>query len=371
MLHNHISDTLSLEEIAIKKDYRNHVNLSSNELHSETMDLLSSQFLESINPLWFSEYPYYPFYREQIALFFQRKPEEIILYPGSDHAIKDILFLLTSKSKRMILQYPNYYNYENYGKTFGVEIIKVPALWEIELPDSPMYRALIDLPPSLLVLTNPCGISGRCMKPKIIEDLVVVAQSYGHFVIIDETYLGFSEVEHLSLLEKYSNLLIVRSFSKFPGMAGARLAVVFAAKGIVRYMEQLNPMNGISRTTLEFYRFVSTNEQLLKAVLVEVADKKKRIIEAATAADPTISCIKNSTNFLLMNFGTIQKAEAFLKKASDNNYIVKSLSAYPEYKTCLRISVPKEQDINKFISLFSTVMQSSTPNTFENKNNYE
>lgn len=353
MLHNHISDALSLEETVIKKDYRNHVNLSSNELHSETMDLLSSQFLESINPSWFSEYPYYPFYREQTALFFQKKPEEILLYPGSDHAIKDILSLLTSKSKRMILQHPNYYNYENYGKTFGVEIITVPALWEIELSDSRMYHALIESPPSLLVLTNPCGISGKCMETKVIEDLVAVALRYGHFVIIDETYLGFSEAEHLSLLDNYDNLLIMRSFSKFPGMAGARLAVVFAAKGIIRYMEQLNPMNGISRTTLEFYRFVSMNEQLLKTVVVEVADKKKRIIEAVMNIDPTISCIKSSTNFLLMNFGTTQKAEAFLKKAYANNYIVKSLSAYPEYKTCLRISVPREEEIDKFISLFT------------------
>ncbi|MEM9546926.1 MAG: aminotransferase class I/II-fold pyridoxal phosphate-dependent enzyme [Bacteroidota bacterium] len=351
-LNKHISKNLFQGQAYVKKDYRNQINLGSNELHDADVERMTSKFLNSADYSWFHLYPYYPYFREYIAESFNSKKEETLLYPGSDAAIKDLLFVLASNSKSVIVQHPNYYNYQNYAVTYDYSIQFIPFLFTHKNAFVEKVKdALENAPSSILVLTNPCGISGQCLEINEMEKILRWAHEKGHLVIIDEAYVKFGSFDHLGFLGQFQNLVIVRSFSKFPGLAGARLSVVFASEDIMWHLEKLNPMNSISRMTLEYYKFIFENE-LFQHISASIDQRKKIIIEKVSALDNKVKCFDTKTNFLLFDFFSVENVNAFISIANDLNFAVKNMFGYPGYENYLRLTVPASSAIDRMVEVF-------------------
>lgn len=370
-LSKHIASNLFNGASYVKNDYRGKINLSSNELRDSNAQSLLNAFVETIDSTWFNEYAYYPHFRSFIANSCGFNDNQVLLYPGSDVAIREILFILTSFSKQLIIQYPNYYNYGNYAHTLDIEVKRVMNLpWNKEAFISDLLGVLEETSESLLVLTNPCGISGQCLTSQELDPILSAAESNNHLVVIDEAYVGFSDLNHLDFLHKYRNLIIIRSFSKFPGMAGARLSVVFSSSEIIQYLEKLNPMNGISRVTLELYKFFLVNSEGLDAIKTSVIKRRKNLILQIRMIDTTIECYDTCTNFILIDFKTPRKVSEFLALTTQSNFIIKNMYNYTGYETCLRISLPDEDTVDRFLDLFKLLLQSQTEET-PNKLSYE
>lgn len=82
----------------------------------------------------------------------------------------------------------------------------------------------------LAVLVNPNNPDGRCW-PR--DTLLALAQQVG-FLVVDESFADVTP--RLSLLpcgSGASNLLILRSFGKFYGLAGLRLGFAFGARPVI------------------------------------------------------------------------------------------------------------------------------------------
>ena len=78
-------------------------------------------------------------------------------------------------------------------------------------------------------------------------------------VIIDEAYIDFGGTTCLPLLEKYDNLLVVRTFSKSRAMAGSRIGYAVGNEKLIRYLNDAKysvnsyTMIYLSEVLWEFY----------------------------------------------------------------------------------------------------------------------
>ena len=93
-----------------------------------------------------------------------------------------------------------------------------------------------------IYIDNPNNPTGQVIPKTDLEQIVAEAEKRNSFVIIDEAYGDYMDIEESSvdLLERYDNLIVVRTFSKGLGAAGIRLGYVVGKKDFISVFNKAN-----------------------------------------------------------------------------------------------------------------------------------
>ena len=104
---------------------------------------------------------------------------------------------------------------------------------------------------SLVYIDNPNNPTGQVISLGQIEEITRQASKKGVVVIIDEAYGDFigKEKSAVNLIDKYANLIVVRSFSKGFGLAGLRVGYGIFPYELASYYEKINIPFSISQVS--------------------------------------------------------------------------------------------------------------------------
>lgn len=118
--------------------------------------------------------------------------------------------------------------------------------------DADELIAEIDDMDSILYIDNPNNPTGQTIPLSDIEKIAAAGENKDVAVIVDEAYGDFipSGESAVCLLDKFDNLIVVRTFSKAYGMAGMRAGYIIAEKSFcdnIRKMSDPYKMNELAR----------------------------------------------------------------------------------------------------------------------------
>ena len=85
-----------------------------------------------------------------------------------------------------------------------------------------------------VVIANPNAPTSLALSRDEIEEIIAANQDA--IVIVDEAYIDYGGESALSLLPKYENLLVVRTYSKSRSMAGMRIGYAMGNKRLIQAM---------------------------------------------------------------------------------------------------------------------------------------
>lgn len=88
-----------------------------------------------------------------------------------------------------------------------------------------------------LVVVNPNNPDGRVLPPERLASWAAEAAAGGHFLVVDEAFADVAPAVGLAPHLPLGNVVVLRSFGKFFGLAGLRLGFALAAPATVRRLE--------------------------------------------------------------------------------------------------------------------------------------
>lgn len=323
-----------------KKDYRNIINLSSNELRHEKVNELFTDFIRQTSfPNMFT-YPYPHDVEKAVAKQFGVTDEVVLLTAGSDDAIKTIVQALTAKTKNMIIQTPNYENYEIYGRLNRVHII--PVAWYFDSAHflSQFTNIAKNEPPSLVVVTTPNGWTGCCLRYEELREIARLSEQSGHLVCIDQAYVSFSNLDYTPLLREFSNLLFVWSFSKSMGLAGFRIGAVFADEYLIRYLKKWRPTNPVNRLALEFLRYCLDRMEVMEEMQSQLVEERQKWRQTINQLELGVRAMETHTNFLLLQAKNKTVCDELIGWLQEHGIAVRGFPEDPHLNTAIRMTVP-------------------------------
>ena len=159
----------------------------------------------------------------------------IVLSHGSNELINLLWHIFLSVGDTILSCPPTFSLYTTITSLCGASVIDVPRTSEFEIDVEDVLAALT---PStkLIVICSPNNPTGN---PISEIDVLALLES-GRIVVIDEAYVEFSQRPggFAHLVPHFRNLVVLRSFSKWAGLAGLRIGYGLFPVWIANYMLQ-------------------------------------------------------------------------------------------------------------------------------------
>lgn len=169
--------------------------------------------------------------------------ENIFLSDSSMSVIYAIDVIFDRPGARVLSVAPTFSDATNDYKMRGMDYrfveMKKEAGYKFNLDD---VLAEMSEEDSVLYIDNPNNPTGQTYSLEDIEAMVKAGSEKGIAVIIDEAYGDFIPMAEsaVRLLDKYDNLIIVKTFSKGFGMAGLRAGYAIASEFIIKTMAKMS-----------------------------------------------------------------------------------------------------------------------------------
>jgi len=170
--------------------------------------------------------------RGALAQLYGVLPQQVIAVNGSDELLYFAFIAFCDETHPIALPDITYGYYDLFAATHGIPMVKIPLKEDFTID----YRDYLGIEKTI-VFPNPNAPTGFALPLWQIEE--IAKSNPKNVLIVDEAYVDFGAETALPLIEKYPNLLIVRTFSKSRSMAGARLGYGFAQESLIAQIETI------------------------------------------------------------------------------------------------------------------------------------
>ncbi len=180
----------------------------------------------------------------------------------------------------------------------------------------------------IIFLCSPNSPTGNLLNRDEVENIL---QLFDGIVVIDESYIEFApQASMLELLNKYTNLVILRSFSHAWSLASIHLSAIIAYPEVIEELNKMGLTHPVSTPVMEAATNMVRHRLNVDKWARQIIDERNKVRLALSALKQCQHIYHSDANFLLVRF---------TDNAAIYKYLLKNgITVFP-VKGCLRISI--------------------------------
>lgn len=333
----------------VKKEYNltRIVKLASNENPYGCSKNAKQAVIDELDQLAIYPDGYSALLRTHLADHLSVREEELMFGNGSDEIVQIICRALLSPQTNTVMASHTFPQYKHNAVIEGAEIREVPLVNGDHDLDAMLSQ--VDRNTTVLWICTPNNPTGTYVKEQELINFLNKVPSHV-LVVIDEAYYEYVVAEDypqtIPLLKEFSNLIILRTFSKAYGLAALRIGYGIGNAELIRKVEPAREPFNTSRVA-QAAALAALDDQEFVSVC---RDKNKMGLQQfyQFCEDLKLDVYPSEGNFVLIDFkrDSDEVFLALLKKG----YIVRSGKALG-FPTHLRITVGSEQQNSDIIKI--------------------
>ena len=269
--------------------------------------------------------------------------ENIIAGAGSDELI-DLLFRLFIEPGDVILDCePTFAMYAFCARVAGGELrlIQRDELFEIDVQ---AVRDAIDDRTKIIFISSPNNPTGNLAT----DDQIRALLDTGLIVVIDEAYYEFCGETSAGLIEEFDNLVVLRTMSKWAGLAGLRIGYGIMDSDLVNHIIDIkSPYNVNIAAEAAALASLEDSDYLLENCQAIVADRNSMFDKLAG-----IDGIKpwpSQGNYILCQLDGPDKAEEMVDQLASRGIFVRDFGS-DRLADCFRVAIGTPDQNAAFIA---------------------
>jgi len=273
---------------------------------------------------------------------------------GSDEIIMIISRALLGKGVNTVMATPTFPQYAHNARIDGAEIREVPL--KDGQHDLEGFLGAIDGETGVVWLCNPNNPTGNLIPSDALKGFLEQV-SENSLVVLDEAYFEYitdsENVDSISWLEKFPNIIILRTFSKAYGLAAFRVGYAIGHPKVISNLNKVrSPFNNNS-LGLAVAEKALENEGFIEQCRNLNSEQRQRFVQYAL--DNKLHLFDSETNFVLIEVPG--DADDASEKLLQKGFIVRSGNALgiPGY---IRVTIGLEEQTSDFLKAFDTLLQS-------------
>lgn len=332
----------------IQKDNRLHLNENLFKPSTKCLDVLNTI---EITDLYEYDLLERDFLIEKIADVCKIDYNSIFLNDGSSEVIKTIFEVILNYGDFLLLPDSAWSYYKSisdfrFNNIIRYNLIETDEKFYLDIKDIEKQIELYH--PKLVVITTPNMPTGNFTSFDEVKDIV---KKYNDiFFLFDEAYWGFSNYEiDPRLVNKYKNIIISRTFSKFYGLANIRIGFGISNEKLNSLFKLNTPLFKCSYISRKIALAALNDNDYYSSLKEEIINIREKYTKEINNIDGFIA-FKSSANFIFIK--TLkEKYEKINKKMKENNLIIRYFMEDKDY-LYIRITICPMDIFEKIIKIF-------------------
>jgi threonine-phosphate decarboxylase len=281
--------------------------------------------------------------REKISV------DSILIGNGGAELITLVARFLSGK--KVLVVEPSFSEYEKACRANDCEIQYHQLI-------GPHFELSVDeLLPSLagadaLFLCNPNNPTGIQYPVSTVMSIIQESEKQNCHVVLDEAFYDFL-VNYESLIpyvNKFSNLIIIRSMTKMFGIPGLRLGYLAAAPALIAKISKYQPHWSINTIALLAGELCLQNEAYVKKTQVYVSEERKRLYTFFKKNH--FQFTSSQVNFYLLRDSTLQDQNILFEFLLRKGIIPRHTFNFPGLEgKWLRFAIKSKEENNKLMEV--------------------
>ena len=289
----------------IRQDFDTRVNdyrLEMNERVPGVRQEIYDEIMKNFSLYKASAYPEVNMAYNAMAKYLNQAREKILLTNGSDSGISLIFKTFCTEGDIIATCGPTFAMYKVHAELLKCEYKEFSS---DETGAFNLKNVLNDLnkikdQTRLFVIANPNGVTGFAFDKEEIKEILEFTSKNNIVVLIDEAYADFDKIDMSEFVDKFDNLIIVRSFSKSYGLAGLRIGYIYSSEYLIRMIEKFKPMMEVNFLAVEAIKVVCSDKKYLNDSVKEIVEARKYFKDELIKMNYDV--IERHGNFLLIDF---------------------------------------------------------------------
>ncbi len=248
-----------------------------------------------------THFPYYHIYpdplqrnlREALATYTGFPPENIVAGNGSDELIDLALRLFVEPGDEVLNAPPTFGMYPFLVTIAAGRLVDVPRKSNFSLDINAMCAA-VSSRTRLVFIASPNNPTGDVVSREEVRSLL----STDIVVVVDEAYFEFANDSIADLLPEHPNLIVLRTFSKWAGLAGLRVGYCLCHETLARHLLTIKQPYNVN-VAGEAAAIASLRDVDYLLHNVEKLKVERARLTSALAALPWLHPVQSQANFVL------------------------------------------------------------------------
>ena len=287
--------------------------------------------------------------RNALAAFHQLTPDQVFVSNGSDEALAHVFLGLLKHELPVLFPDITYSFSPVYCGLYDIGFRQLPLTdtFEIHVDD---YFA----PNGGIIFPNPNAPTGRPLALAEIERLL--GANSGSVVVVDEAYVDFGAESAVGLIDRYPQLLIVRTLSKSHSLAGLRVGYALGDQGLIEALRRVkDSFNSypLDRFAIAGAAAAIEDRAYFEQTCAKVVATRTRLVNALASLG--FEVLPSAANFVFARHGRFGGAE-LAARLRERSIIVRHFNNPPRIAPFLRITVGSEAQCAALLAALRAIL---------------
>jgi len=316
------------------------IKLNTNENPYPPSPRVLSALRKAANPtLRFYPDPVARKVRALAAKVYDITPENIMAGNGSDELLSILMRCYIGQGDEVAYPVPTYTLYDTLIAIQDGQKMLFPYPDNFTIPPG-----LYSQSSKITILCNPNAPSGT-LEP--LSEISRLAGSVAGILVVDEAYVDFAESKAtaISLVNRFPNLIVLRSFSKSFSLAGLRIGLAFASEEIIQTMGKVKDSYNLCRLSLTAAEAALEDIDWMQRNVLRIQKTRRVLTRGLERLGFEVQ--PSEANFVMARMG--KSHLQWLQQGLKRKGILVRFFDLPELQNMIRITVGKPQEIQAML----------------------
>lgn len=323
------------------------VMISANENSADVPFELRREIEREIRRVAFNRYPD-PLandLRDLIAEANGLDRDQVLMSNGGDELLFGLALAWGGPGRKFLNMPPTFSVYKNNAQLTNTTIVDVPRLPDFSIDEDAVIERLQQGDIDYTIVTSPNNPSGNRVHTAFVKRMLEAADT---LVMVDEAYFEFSRHTVRHLLERYDNLVILRTFSKAFSLAGVRMGYVFGSADVLREFKKVRQPYSVDAVSQAIARVVYANRSEFEHGIDQIIEQRSRLFDELSAME-AVEPFPSDANYILFRLAAGIDAGQVWQRLLDAGVLVRDFSRSPGLENCLRVSIGSPEENTRFL----------------------